>query len=490
MARSQISQETPEASGGHGPWQARLRQYAAERIIRPSLARPPYRAAIRLCCVSLALGCVSVLSAFWSPRWTEPLIGSGGKRLSVVGIVSLLVALASAVGALGVITAGARRARLWLAVIAVTSVGVVASVHAGALKTARSLGILLSAYPSVGFEIVTVPMWALVVASLSMVAAASVLLLPLARITAHPVRYGLIVSAPVWTVLLIWACLSHDPNRLPAQLLLSAAGRERLDAPPSAAALQLLNDYLFMAVAGAVFIFSLLTAVEVSDANVTTAKQTVRWRHAAPRSLLVAFLLAKATFLALGFAGVFGASQALVWDPGVWGEWVVAGALVSLACWGYARSRSRPLTAGHLRPITTLLVIGFGLHRLMILALPYFQAVSTAVLPGSWQDRVTEFVMKAALRTAHHDLQGTVIACGLVGLVLLAKGRRTDGAFLAVSVFLVGLPLAVQMVDPPISNSLVSLPVLDVAEVGSRLPRHRVHGCGRSHDWPRATSAR
>ncbi|MCX4561690.1 hypothetical protein OHA02_36620 [Streptomyces phaeochromogenes] len=413
--------------------------------------------------MSLASGCVTVLSTLWALSWSEPLIGSGGKRLSVVGIITLLVALATALWTLGVIAAGARRARLWLSAVALTSMGVAASVHAGALGTTQSLGLLLADYPSVNFKIAIVPLWALVVASASMVAAASVLLVPLARIAAHPVRYGLIVSVPAWAVLLIWAFLSHDPNPVPSALRLSKAGTERYGAPSSATSLALLNDYLSLALVGAVFFVSLLAAVEVSDANVATAKQAARWRPHQARGMLIAFLLAKVAFLCFGFAGVFGGRQAAeVWDHGFWGQWVVSAVLVALGCVVYVRAHARPLVAGHLRPITVLLVIGFGLDGLIIMTLPYLQATSVAFLPVRWQAAAVDVALGPVLFVDRYGPLCTIAVAGVVGLVLLVTGQRTDGAVLAVSAFVVGLPLAVQILDAPIGRALVSLPILDV----------------------------
>ncbi|GGU65993.1 hypothetical protein GCM10010274_63320 [Streptomyces lavendofoliae] len=473
VGESQVTESFPEPAPDGEDWRERLRRYAASRIIRPGLARPPYDTAIVLGCVSLACGCAAVLLAGSDVLGTEAL-GTSGRQLSRAAIVAILLVLATAVWALGIAAITARRApRLWLAALAMSSAGVAASVHTAALQIARALSHLLTANPSVDFGIITVPLWALVAASVSILAAAAVLFIPLRHLAAHPKAYGLLVSAPVWSALLIWAGLSHVGNQLPSGLSLSAAATERLSAPPATASLYFLSGLLLLGLLGGLRVLALLAAAEVADANVTVAQRSARWRPLGATAVVVGLVVAKVVFLGLGFAGVFGDDgTGETWDRGFWGQWVLSVLLVTLACLGYLAARARPLRAGHFGPISTLLVVGFGLPGLVLMALVYFHAATGALLPGPWQGRLSDHVMNAVVVLAHFTPLGTVVVTGVAGLVMLARRGRTDGAVLAVAAFAVGLPVAVQiaLIDgTPITRSLLSLPILDAVVTAALL---------------------
>ncbi|WP_406514479.1 hypothetical protein OG851_42740 (plasmid) [Streptomyces sp. NBC_00161] len=467
MDESAVLTESPEPPAGDGQWD-RIRRYAAERIIRPGLARAPYDKAILLACVSLASGCVALLLHGVPLFGTELITGTGGRRLSRAGTVALFVTLATALWALGIASIAARRARWWLVAVAVTSAAVVGCLHVRILRLAQMVSRILTPFPSVDFGIVTVPSWALYAAAISMLAPAAVLLVPLRRLTAHPVRYAMVVSVPVWSALLLWAGLSHDPNPLPSILHVGAEATEQLTAPPSAVSLDLLSNFLYISLLGGLGLFALIAAPEVADANVTTARAAARWRPAHAHGLLVALVLGKAVFLGFGFAGTFGHGGGnLTWDHGVWAQWVIVAVLVLAAGLVYGRARVRPLVSGHLGPVTVLLVVGFGLPSLVILALPYFQSVATTLLPGLWQDPVTSHVQDAIPHLIRFSPLATVVATGTVGAVLLARGARTDGAILAASSCLVGLPFGVQLAlwdaGERAGRALVSVTLLDTA---------------------------
>lgn len=192
------------------PWRVRLNRYLSARVVRPGLARPPHNAAIMLGCVSLASGCAAVLLARSPLLGSEVLIGADGHRVSRVTVIALLITTATACWALGITAIAARKApRLWLAALVIASAGIAANIHTAALRIARALSDLLTAYPSVDLGITTVPLWALLAASASIMAAAVALVVPLRQLTARPVVYGLVVSAPAWAALLVWAGLSH-----------------------------------------------------------------------------------------------------------------------------------------------------------------------------------------------------------------------------------------------------------------------------------------
>ncbi|MEU4358837.1 hypothetical protein [Streptomyces virginiae] len=467
MDESAVSTETPGPPAGGGR-RDRIRRYAAARIIRPGLARAPYDKAILLACVSLASGCVALLLHGVPLLGTEVITGSGGRRLSRAGTVALFVTLATALWALGIASIAARRARWWLAAVAVTSAAVVGCLHVRILRLARIVSRILTPFPSVDFGIVTVPPWALYAAALSMLASAAVLLVPLRRLTAHPVRYAMVVSVPVWSALLLWAGLSHDPNPLPSILNVGAEATEQLTAPPSAVSLDLLSNFLYISLLGGLGLFALIAAPEVADANVTTARAAARWRPSHAHGVLVALVLGKAVFLGFGFAGTFGHRGGnQTWDQGVWAQWALVAVLVLAACLVYGRTRARPLASGHLGPVTVLLVVGFGLPSLVIVALPYFQGVATTLLPGLWQDPVTSHVQDAIPHLIRFSPLVTVVATGTVGAVLLARGARTDGAVLAASSCLVGLPFGVQLAlwdaGERAGRALMSVTLLDTA---------------------------
>ncbi|MFF3838168.1 hypothetical protein [Streptomyces sp. NPDC001930] len=418
--------------------------------------------------MSLVSGCVALVLHGVPLLGTEVLTSTGGRRLSRVGTVSLFVTLATALWAMGIASIAARRARWWLAAVAVTSAAVVGCLHVRILRLARMLSRILTPFPSVDYAIVTVPPWALYVAALSMLAPAAVLLVRLRRLTAHPVRFALVVSVPVWSALLLWAALSHDPNPLPTFLHVGAELREQLTAPPSAVSLDLLTNFLYTSLLGGLGLLALLAAPEVADANVTTARAAARWRPAYTLGMLVALVLGKAVFLGFGFAGAFGHRGGnQTWDRGTWTQWALAAVLVLAACLVYGRTRTRPLASGHLKPVTLLLVVGFGLPSLVAVALPYFQGVATTLLPGFWQDPVTSHVQDAIPHLIRFSPLVTVAAVGTVAAVLFARGARTDGAVLAAASCLVGLPFGVQLAlwdaGERAGRALVSVTLLDTA---------------------------
>ncbi|MFD4246915.1 hypothetical protein ACFWP3_35795 [Streptomyces sp. NPDC058525] len=269
MEASAVSNATPESAPGNG-WRDRLRRYAAARIIRPGLARAPYDKAILLACVSLAGGCLALTLSGMEPLGSEAFVGvKGNRRLSRAGTVCLFVTLATALWALGIAAIAARRPRWWLAAVAVTSAAVVGCLHVRIWRLARMTSHFLTPYPSVDFGVDAVPPWALYTASLSVLAAAAVLLVPLRRLTAHPVRYAMAVTVPVWAALLLWAMLPHHPNPLPPMLHVSDAVKEQLTSPPSAVGLDLLTNFLSTSLLGGLGVLALIAAREVADANVT-----------------------------------------------------------------------------------------------------------------------------------------------------------------------------------------------------------------------------
>lgn len=462
-----VSNEAPEAPAGGGRWD-RIRRYASARIIRPGLARAPYDKAILLACMSLACGCLALLLSGVEPFGAEPFVGGGGKRISRLGTGALFVTLATALWALGVAAIAGRRARWWLAAVAVTSTAVAGCLHARILRLARLWSDVLTPFPSMDLDVATVPPWALYAASLSMLAAAAVLLVPLRRLATRPVRYALAVTVPVWSALLLWLSLPHDPNPWPSFLEPRADVVEQLTLPPSAVSLDLISSFLATALLGGLGVLALLTAPEVADASATTARAAARSRPAHVRGVLVGLVLGKAVFLAFGFAGKFGhRGPNQTWDHGVWGQWVFVVVLVLLACLVRERTRARPLTAGHWGPVTALLVIGFALPGLVIVALPYFQGVATTLLPGPWQDPVTSHVQDALPHLIRLSPLATAVSAGAVGAVLLARGARTDGAVLAASACLVALPFGVQLAlwgfGSRAGRALVSVTLLDTA---------------------------
>lgn len=467
MDPSAVPNETPGAPAVGGRWD-RIRRFAAARVIRPGLARAPYDKAILLACVSLASGCVALLLSAVQPFGAEAFVGGGDRRISRSGTGALFVTLATALWALGVAAIATRRARWWLAAVAVTSAAVAGCLHARILQLARLWSHVLTPLPSVDLGIATVPAWALYAASLSILASAAVLLVPLRRLTTHPVRYALAVTVPVWSALLLWVSLPHDPNPFPSFLHPGAKAVEQLTLPPSAVSLDLIDSFLATALLGGLGVLALLTAPEVADAGVTTARAAARSRPAHVRGVLVGLVLGKAVFLALGFAGRFGHRGAnQTWDHGEWGQWVFALVLALLACLVRERNRARPLAAGHRGPVTALLVIGFALPSLVIVALPYFQAVATMLGPGRWQDPVTSHVLDALPHLIRFSPLATAVAAGAVGAVLLARGTRTDGAVLAASACLVALPFGVQLAlwgfGRRAGRALVSVTLLDTA---------------------------
>ncbi|RSS57391.1 hypothetical protein [Streptomyces sp. WAC01280] len=316
---------------------------------------------------------------------------------------------------------------------------------------------------------------------MSILAAAALLLVPLRPLTAHVVRYGLLVSVPAWSSLLVWACLPHTDNPLPAvvRLGIPASAAESLSAPPSAAALQVLMSLLVFGLLGGLQVLA-LAATEVADANVTVARRSSGWRFLSAGPVVSVLVLAKAAFLGLGFAGFFGHHRVgETWDRGYWAPWVLSVVLVVLACTGHLAARARALQGRLLGPVTTLLVVGFGLPGLVFMVLVLFQAAANALLPGLWQVEVRDHIYQAGLFLTRFAPLATVVVAGAVGLTLLARRARSDGAVLAVAAFAVGLPVAVQialaatpkMIEDrtPITRSLLSLPILDAVVTAALL---------------------
>lgn len=247
-----------------------------------------------------------------------------------------------------------------------------------------------------------------------------------------------------------------------------------LSAPPSAASLEFLNSLLIVTLLGGLRVLVLLAATEVADADVTVAHRASRWRHLRAGAVVAGLAMVKAVLLVLGFTGVFGdRNRGETWDIGVWAQWAFSVLLVALACAVFLAARARPFRPEHLGAVTTQLVIGFGLPGLVLLALAYFQVASGALLPGRWQSRVSDHVLDANLLLTRFSPLGTVIIAGAIGVVLLARRGRTDGAVLGVAAFAVGLPMAAQIAmvhdGAPLTRSLLSLPILDAVVTAALL---------------------
>jgi hypothetical protein len=412
--------------------------------------------------VALAAGCVGVVFADSRALGDELMIGTNGHHASRLSIVAFFVTLATAVWALGVVAIAARRGiRWWLAAVATASVGTAATVHDGAGLLAEALASLTTKFPSVDFGISSVPGWTLVVVSMSMVSAAAVLVIPLRRFCDHPVAYALALSVPLWAALLVWVGMPHAGNRLPNGLVSDPKASEILTASPSANSLKILAVASILAAFGGLRLLTLLGAAEVADANATVARQATRWPRLGVRAVVATLALAKLAFLLLGYAGVFGSTGVGdLWDRGWWPQWTVAVVLVVAGALAWRSTWIRPLSGGRLRSMIVLLVVGFGAAEIASLAIAYFQGLG-ALFPGRWRDTVTDLAMQTTLDVARFSTLVTVVVAGVIGLVALPRGRRTDAAVLGVAACAVALPVVGK--GEAVTRSLVSSRALDVA---------------------------
>ncbi|MFB7000165.1 hypothetical protein ACFCXF_27700 [Streptomyces virginiae] len=294
----------------------------------------------------------------------------------------------------------------------------------------------------------------------AMAVTAAGVLLPWRFLSARPVVGGLLISLPVWVALLVWAVIPHAAS-IPLDSVPLGDMEERLTASPSVASLEELLTFSLMALLGALPVAALLAALEAADASVTVARRAVR-RSITPASVTV-LLLAKLTFLGLGFAGLFGAqARGEDWDRGTWHQWALATLLVTLGAAAYKAAWKRPILARHERKVSLLIVAGLGFAGLMLLTLALVMAIGGPYWAGPWYWNVYHWVHDTEAPLRKFELATFACIVGIFGLALIVRRSWSSGALLALAAFAVSFPVGLQQIlaHTP-TRVLISLPFID-----------------------------